>query len=75
MSYARFGEDSDVYIYKSTDKDGNDVWVCDEVSRVYEFKTIPELLKHLEEHIKNGDKVPGYCFQELLDELENEALP
>ncbi len=70
MSYCRLGDDSDVYLFPSYD-----VFICymcklrkDENNR--KFKTLREVLKHLNRHIKAGHKVPKYAFDRIKKEME-----
>lgn len=37
------------------------------------LETRSEMIAHLEEHIKNGDKVPAYAIESLKRELEKEG--
>lgn len=61
MSYCRYSEESDVYVYYST----NDTFVCCGCFRTEDIYT---MIKHLETHIIAGDKVPEYALKRLLKE-------
>jgi hypothetical protein len=72
MAYCRFGPDSDVYLYLSTD----DCFHCCGCGLIgprlkQDFVTVNhnEILKHLEQHIAAGHKVPP----EAVREIEKEA--
>jgi len=45
---------------------------CDEcmISGNTRMKTYEEVLLHLEEHVKNGDKVPEYAIERIKKEME-----
>jgi len=64
MSYCRFGNDSDVYIY-STGK----YLVCDtcKIKGGKSFATLrySRMSVHLESHVANGDQVPKNVLEEL----------
>lgn len=64
MSYCRFGDDSDVYIY-ATDK----YLVCEscKLKNGKAFATLrySRMLAHVESHVNNGDKVPKNVLEEL----------
>jgi hypothetical protein len=64
MSYCRFGNDSDVYIY-STGK----YLVCDtcKIKGGKSFATLrySRMSVHLESHVANGDRVPKNVLEEL----------
>jgi hypothetical protein len=56
MSFARYGPDSDVYVYE-----GSDGFRCDRCPRAGEWfccETVEEMVTHLLEHRKRGDRVP-----------------
>ena len=63
MAYARFGGDSDVYVYQS------DTWECSGCRINHEetqvFTTLKDLLEHLKDHEKAGHKVPEDCFARI----------
>lgn len=75
MAYARFGKDSDVYVYLSiTDK-----YVCcscalQEDATVYDgyrlwpdtnMDTPEQVIEHLREHVGAGHRVPDRAFERL----------
>ena len=68
MSYARFGEGSDVYIYS----DGEQLNCCgccldgDFASDDFE-----KICEHLIRHLDAGHKVPRYCIERLFVEALN----
>jgi len=66
MSYARLSVDSDVYVYRSEQG-----YVC---AMCYVFDDIPDLLAHLRDHLRSGDKVPEYAFVRLEDEWAAQLL-
>src|SRR5262244_2780991 len=66
MSFARFGPDSDVYVYL-----GLRGYVCERCPRpgdAFVCATAPEMLKHLGEHRARGERVPEAAFSELRKE-------
>ena len=67
MSYCRFA-DGDAYVYRS----GPGSIVCCGCSLGDDFvaKNPSEMLKHLREHIKAGDKIPQDAIDRLLREIE-----
>ncbi|MFW5902928.1 MAG: hypothetical protein ACOCTT_03500 [archaeon] len=68
MSYSRWTEDCNVYTYRTTGKDGTDMFECCGCcmeGHSVQFKTKKEMLKHLENHRDNGDKVPDYVFENI----------
>lgn len=74
MSYARFGEGSDVYVFLSAA--GAFVCcgcsLCESVS--VDFDHTAALIEHLERHREAGDKVPQSCVDGLLaEQAENDA--
>ena len=66
MSYCRVGEDSDVYVISD---------VSHGVPTCYSCGIIPlypkDMVLHLIQHIRDGDKVPDRAFQRLLNEIED----
>lgn len=75
MSYARFGTDSDVYVY-----DHVDGWLACTICRLnplgpgrmfpddfQAFNSTQEMLDHLAVHIKAGHKVPPSTLSKLID--------
>lgn len=70
MSFARFGRHSDVYVFE----DANGCYACLKCkSTPPEFRcaTAPEMVAHLREHQRRGDKVPPEAIVEI--EQENQA--
>jgi hypothetical protein len=64
MAFARFGPDSDVYVYESA----HGVYRCERCPRIgsaFQCETAEEMVQHLEEHVARGDKVPGEALTEL----------
>ena len=63
MSYARWGPDSDVYVYES------DGWECCGCELIHHgtdcFATLSALSDHLKEHEKAGHKVPQDCWDRI----------
>lgn len=76
MSYARFGNDSDVYVIGSKLSNESDGWVCYCWSTgvgFAEFGRLIHLQTHLEWHVSQGQKVPQRCLDRVAKELA--ALP
>jgi hypothetical protein len=70
MSYARFGEDSNVYVFLSCS--ALECCSCRPDGPHLTFSTA-EMIAHLDEHRAAGDKVPDYCYEGLReDEREND---
>lgn len=74
MSYCRWGEDSDVYLYVTTDDEGGIRWVCagcklDEKDDGWPYSPQSVLL-HLEAHRQAKHKVPERAFDRLRMEIE-----
>jgi hypothetical protein len=88
MSYARMGEDSDVYILRMLASDGYHCLGCklaEKIEVFYPFlkepvfvngniavKTPKDMLWHLSDHYYAGHKVPSYAIQRL--KLEDKHL-
>ena len=66
MSYCRWGDDSDLYIFG--DGDG---WACCNCSIAVDayFGTLAELKAHVQLHIDAGHKVPDYVMDRINCEL------
>jgi hypothetical protein len=62
MAYARWGHDSDVYVYNTGL--GIICQFCDG------FDTRNEMIEHLKKHRESGDKVPNEAFELLFEELK-----
>lgn len=72
MSYARFGADSDVYVF--CDIAGH-LRCCGCALHAHPYGsfravTTEAMLTHLAEHTEAGDSVPDYCLQGLRDAAE-----
>ncbi len=74
MAFARFGAHSDVYVYASV-SGGYTCCGCslfdpkDPDSKFSKsFNTPEDMIEHLEEHIRAGDRVPEYALTRLMDE-------
>lgn len=72
MAYCRFGDDSDVYLLK-TSASGWECCRCALKSRPGEsvsltFYSIEETFAHMKEHRTFGHKVPNDVFADLFDE-------
>ena len=67
MSYCRFGDNSDVYVYCSRE----DVYVCCACSldKLWEHVTPSEVITHLELHVAAGHQVPQYAFDRLREDV------
>lgn len=80
MAYARFGEESDVYFYKS-----GSVFVCCgcplrteggyEEFPLDDPRVYAKVGTHLLEHVSKGHKVPDHTFQRLAAEAETWQPP
>jgi hypothetical protein len=67
MSYARFCDESDVYVYS----DGENINCCGcrlgpDAYGSWVSQDFDEICEHLLQHIEVGHKVPGYCIERLL---------
>lgn len=76
MSYCRMGEDSDVYVIATFDpRVQKKAWQCYcqptsfKGKRRALFYTREEMLEHLYQHRKDGDKVPEHAVERLLEEI------
>lgn len=74
MSYARFGDDSNVYFYQG---DGLICSACRfaEAWHSVSFNTARAAIDHLEKHIDAGDKVPDYTIKEIKEDFPDLDLP
>lgn len=63
MAFARFGPDSDVYVY-DTDR-GFTCERCPGIGQSFDCITASEMVAHLQDHIQKGDKVPAEVLNEL----------
>lgn len=59
MSWARFSDDSSVYIYEDVDKYINCCGCCLEDPRETTFTEAAPLKAHLDRHVAAGHKVPA----------------
>ena len=64
MSYGRMGDDSDVYVYGTGE---HLVCVCT-CGNQFRTGSYSEMIWHLKEHQKQGDKVPIRAFMRLKNE-------
>ena len=78
MSYARFSDESNVYMYHHYQGfiECCGCWISDEIPDGYEdipsprFKTARRAIRHLMEHIEKGYKVPDRVFDRIYEEYE-----
>ena len=72
MAYARFGRESDLYVYEQADG-----IVCLRCKLNESGTTITttrsEMLRHREEHRRAGDKVPEHAFDELRADMAKDG--
>lgn len=69
MSYCRFGEDSDVYVFQDYTSENYECCACKmDNSKGHWFKTPEGMVRHLMKHIRRGDKVPIRAFARLITE-------
>lgn len=70
MSYARFGEDSGVYVIFNT-AGKYECCMCSMGGGCRVMADLPaEMIWHLKKHVARGDRVPPYTFDELRGEDE-----
>lgn len=63
MAFARFGRDSDVYVYADT-RGGYTCERCPDVGSSYHCRTAKEMVTHLVEfHRGRGDRVPDEAIE------------
>lgn len=72
MSYCRFGEDSDVYVFENN----NGYYECcacmfEEGYNSYRTVKTKDMINHMKKHEKMGHKVPKRVIQHLEEELKN----
>ena len=69
MSYARTGENSDVYVYSPN----GDYWICGgckvHSGTSCEFRSLVDLRIHMGWHLYSGHKVPAKVFAHIESEL------
>jgi hypothetical protein len=71
MSYCRWGEGSDVYVY--LDVNGHLCCCGCQLNEGWYYDSTRQMLAHLEEHKKAGHLVPEYAAEGLReDELDND---
>lgn len=66
MSYCRFGDESDVYMYPANT---NEIWCCACQLEPERLLTQEEALEHLEEHRGVGHQVPQHAIERLKREI------
>lgn len=72
MSYARFTDASDVYIYMSVYGYLECCACCMSSDRCYTATSTEKMVEHLQEHTAMGHKVPDYVIPDLRrDDMEN----
>ena len=71
MAYARFGRDSDVYVYQDT-RGGYTCERCPEVGSQFRCNTSAEMVSHLLGHLAKGHKVPSDAVEELRQEKDDQ---
>lgn len=74
MAYARWGPDSDVYVYSDGER-----WLChcgnDMGDPSCVLKSLEQLLYHLQEHRHRGHKVPQDAIDRVEREIREETSP
>lgn len=74
MSYSRFGDNSDIFLYMCGDWEYYCQWCLLERSKTgdesagYLTKSLDEIVNHLKEHIKVGHLVPKNLIQNIIDD-------
>jgi len=69
VSYARFSEDSDVYVYRDFGGLYRCAWCA--LGDDWSHKNTDATLAHLQEHIAAGHDVPDYCIERLAAEARS----
>jgi hypothetical protein len=64
MAYARYGAESDVYVYATAKG-----WICENCSQ---FSDLVALQKHLVDHRSRGDKIPQHAIDVIEAELKGD---
>ena len=72
MAFARFGNDSDVYVYEDTRGGYTCEW-CPGIGHTYRCETAGDMVQHLLEHRSRGDRVPDEALQELRAESDSSS--
>lgn len=67
MAYARYGKDSDVYVYEHVDG-GYRCERCPRVGSHFHCASASEMVRHLLGHRQRGDRVPDDALNELTAE-------
>jgi hypothetical protein len=67
MAYARYGCDSDVYVYEDA-RGGYTCERCPSIGSQFRCETANEMAAHLASHVAKGDKVPAEALIELARE-------
>jgi hypothetical protein len=70
MAYARYGQESDVYVYE----DAGGGYTCERCPRVggqFKSKSAKDMAAHLTIHVASGDKVPPSAIAELEQEPQD----
>lgn len=67
MAYARYGRDSDVYVYQDA-RGGYTCEQCPGIGSQFRCETGQEMAAHLASHLAKGDKVPPDALIELAKE-------
>ena len=62
MSYCRFAEDCDVYVYETSDE-----VICAGCGSFWKWN---DLIEHLRQHEKEGDKVPAEVYLRLTQQRD-----
>ena len=72
MSYCRFDEKSDVYVYKDAETGKYICCLC-KIKKLKNFSciAIESMINHLNKHIKNKDFVPQKAIDRLYEESKN----
>lgn len=68
MAYARFGEDSDVYVFMSTR--GLECLRCDLSPPAFVGSSTDEMITHLAKHREAGDRMPPGIEDDLREDDE-----
>ena len=72
MSYCRMGDESDVYVFKST-FGYIECCYCPLESKSVQLETRKQALAHLIKHRRHGHQVPQEVFDRLQAELKEEG--
>ena len=72
MAFARFGLNSDVYVYEDT-RGGFTCERCPAIGQQFRCQTAAEMASHLLAHRAKGDRVPDDAIEELQLEAESQA--